>query len=100
MAVASITALTFWTLRRGIVAVYTHDAEVTAVALSLIGYLVVFHVFDALQGIIGFVLRAYRVVVVPMLIYAVALWSLGLGGQMFWASVGCSVDRAAPPACG
>ena len=80
VAVASITALTFWTLRRGIVAVYTHDAEVTGVALSLIGYLVVFHVFDALQGIIGFVLRAYRVVVVPMLIYAVALWSLGLGG--------------------
>ena len=80
VAVASITALTFWTLRRGIVALYTHDAEVTGVALSLIGYLVVFHVFDALQGIIGFVLRAYRVVVVPMLIYAVALWSLGLGG--------------------
>ena len=80
VAVASITALTFWTLRRGIVALYTHDTEVTGVALSLIGYLVVFHVFDALQGIIGFVLRAYRVVVVPMLIYAVALWSLGLGG--------------------
>ena len=75
-----VTALTFWTFRRGIVQLYTHDAEVTAVALSLIGYLVVFHVFDALQGMIGFILRAYRVVVVPMLIYAVALWSLGLGG--------------------
>jgi MATE family multidrug resistance protein len=80
VVVASITALTFWTFRRGIVALYTHDAEVTGVALSLIGYLVVFHVFDALQGIIGFVLRAYRVVVAPMLIYAVALWGLGLGG--------------------
>ena len=39
-----------------------------------------FHVFDALQAIVGFVLRAYRVVVAPMLIYAVALWGLGLGG--------------------
>jgi MATE family, multidrug efflux pump len=80
VVIASVSALTFWTLRRGIVQLYTHDAEVTGVALSLIGYLAAFHVFDALQGIIGFVLRAYRVVVVPMLIYAVALWGLGLGG--------------------
>ena len=49
-------------------------------ALSLIGYLVAFHVFDALQAIAAFVLRAYRVVVVPTLIYAVALWALGVGG--------------------
>ena len=79
---------------------YTDDAEVTGVALSLIGYLVVFHVFDALQGMIGFVLRAYRVVVVPMLIYAVALWSLGLGGGYVLGFSRCSAARAALPACG
>ena len=49
-------------------------------ALSLIGYLVAFHAFDALQAIAAFVLRAYRVVVVPTVIYAVALWGLGVGG--------------------
>jgi len=37
-------------------------------------------VFDALQGITAFVLRAYRIVVVPTVIYAVALWGLGLVG--------------------
>jgi MATE family multidrug resistance protein len=79
-AVASLTAFTFWSFRREIVGLYTDDQAVTSVALSLIGYLIAFHVFDALQAIAAFVLRAYRVVVVPTLIYAVALWALGLGG--------------------
>jgi MATE family multidrug resistance protein len=77
---ASVTAVTFWALRRGIVGLYTDDSAVTGVALSLIGYLIGFHVFDALQGITAFVLRAYRIAVIPMVIYAVALWGLGLVG--------------------
>ena len=80
VSAASLTAVSFWVLRRWIVGLYTADEAVTAVALSLIGYLVAFHVFDALQAIAAFVLRAYRVVVVPTLIYAVALWALGVGG--------------------
>ncbi len=52
-------------------------------ALSLIGYFAGLHVFDALQGVAASVLRAYRVAVVPMVIYAVALWGPGLiGGYM------------------
>jgi MATE family multidrug resistance protein len=77
---ALLTAFTCWSLRRGIVALYTSDAAVTSVALSLIGYFAAFHVFDALQGITAFVLRAYKVTIVPTVIYAVALWGLGLVG--------------------
>jgi MATE family multidrug resistance protein len=77
---ASLTALAFWVLRRWIVGLYTADAAVASVALSLVWYLVAFHVFDALQAIAAFILRAYRVVVVPTLIYAVALWALGVVG--------------------
>jgi MATE family multidrug resistance protein len=80
VAAAVVTSAAFWTFRRGILSLYTADAAVTAVALSLIGYMVAFHVFDAFQSTVNFVLRAYRVVVAPMLVYAVALWSLGLGG--------------------
>jgi MATE family multidrug resistance protein len=80
VAAATLTALTVWTLRRGIVGLYTGDAAVAGVALSLIGYFVAFHVFDALQAITAFVLRAYKVTVVPTVIYAVALWGLGLAG--------------------
>ena len=80
VATASATVLTIWVLRREIVGLYTDDGAVAAVTLSLIGYLVVFHVFDALQGITAFVLRAYKIAVVPTVIYAVALWGLGLIG--------------------
>jgi MATE family multidrug resistance protein len=80
VATASATVVTIWVLRREIVGWYTDDAAVAAVTLSLIGYLVAFHVFDALQGITAFVLRAYKIAVVPTVIYAVALWGLGLIG--------------------
>jgi multidrug resistance protein, MATE family len=82
---ASVTAVTIWVLRREIVGLYTDDDAVTAVTLSLMGYLFAFHVFDALQGITAFVLRAYRIAVVPTVIYAVALWGLGLVGGYFVA---------------
>jgi MATE family, multidrug efflux pump len=77
---ALATVVTIWLLRREIVALYTDDDAVAGVTLSLIGYLVAFHVFDALQGITAFVLRAYKIAVVPTVIYAVALWGLGLIG--------------------
>jgi MATE family multidrug resistance protein len=69
-----------WTLRRPIVALYTTDPVVAGVALSLIGYLIAFHFFDAVQGVAGFVLRAYKIAVVPTVIYGVALWGFGLVG--------------------
>ena len=80
VAAASVTAAVLWALRRGLVGLYTSDGAVAAVALSLIGYMVAFHVFDALQAVAAFVLRAHRIVLVPTLIYAVVLWGLGLSG--------------------
>jgi MATE family multidrug resistance protein len=80
VAAAAVTSVTFWTFRRGVIGLYTDDAAVGGVALSLIGFLVSFHIFDALQGITAFVLRAYRIAVAPMVVYAVVLWGLGLVG--------------------
>jgi MATE family multidrug resistance protein len=78
--VASLTASVVWTFRPSVVGLYTNDQAVASVALSLIGYFVGLHVFDALQGLTAFVLRAYRIVVVPTVIYAFALWGPGLIG--------------------
>ena len=83
MTAAVIAALLLWTLREQIVGLYTTDAAVAAVALSLLGVAAVFHVFDAAQGMSSFVLRGYRQTFWPMLIYGVALWGLGLGGGMW-----------------
>ncbi len=73
-------ALAVWTLRHPIVRTYTSDAAVAAVALTLIPYLAAFHVFDALQTAVGFVLRAHKRAVAPTVVYALALWGVGLFG--------------------
>ena len=78
--VALVTSSILWFGRGTIVGFYSDDEGVRAVALSLIGFVAVFHCFDAIQGICGFILRAYKRAVAPMLIYTVSLWGVGLCG--------------------
>ncbi len=80
LGVALGVALAFWLLRGPVVRLYTSDPGVEAMALSLIGLAVLFHVFDAVQGMSTFILRGYRQTFWPMVIYGVALWGFGLGG--------------------
>lgn len=86
--VSASLALAVWMLRGAIVRLYTNDAAVAAVALTLIPYLAAFHVFDALQTGVGFVLRAHKRAVSPTVIYALALWGVGLFGGYHVAFVG------------
>jgi MATE family multidrug resistance protein len=66
-----------------IVAVYTHDSAVAAVAAGLVAWIVWFHPADALQAVAAFILRSYRVARMPLLILAISLWGVGLGGG-YW----------------
>jgi len=83
--VAAVTVLTVWTLRGGIVRLYSRDPAVAATALTLIPYLAAFHFFDALQTVASFVLRAYKLAIAPTVIHAAALWGLGVAGGYFVA---------------
>lgn len=67
-------------LREPLLHAYTHDAVIIAAAMPLLGWVMLFHVTDAAQTLAAFVLRAYRIAVVPMVIYALAVWGVGLGG--------------------
>lgn len=69
-----------YSLREPVIALYTTDPSVAAAALVLTGWLVWFHGADALQTMAALVLRAFHVATLPVLIYAVALWGVGLGG--------------------
>lgn len=84
MAMAAIGSLAvgllLWLAAFPLVAAYTDDAAVRAVALGLIGYVAIYQFFDALQTIAGHVLRAYRVTFVPMLIQTFCFWGIALGG--------------------
>jgi len=63
-----------------VVQLYTHDAAVVAAALPLLAWVALFHTADAAQAVASFVLRAYRIATLPMIIFAVSLWGVGLGG--------------------
>ena len=80
LLVAAAMGGAVYLLREPILGVYTRDAAVIAAALPLLAWVALFHVADAAQTIAAFVLRAYRIATVPMLIYVAAIWGVGLGG--------------------
>jgi MATE family multidrug resistance protein len=77
---AAGTVSLLWTLRGEIVRLYTGDPAVAAMAFTLIPFLAAFHFFDALQTVVTFVLRAYRIALAPTMVHAVALWGIGVVG--------------------
>ena len=79
-AVASLLGAGVYFGREAVIGLYTRDAAVAAAALPLLAWLALFHATDAVQTIAAFVLRAWRIATVPMVIYAGTLWCIGLGG--------------------
>jgi len=67
-------------LRRELVGLYTRDATVLAIAVPLLPFIAFYQMFDALQVMAAFILRAYKIALVPTVIYALSLWGVGLGG--------------------
>ena len=66
--------------RHGIAGIYSRTPEVAALAASLLVWLSLFHLGDAAQALLVWVLRCYRVVVAPLVAYCVLLWGVGLAG--------------------
>jgi multidrug resistance protein, MATE family len=80
-AILSVTiGCIVWLARHAIARAYTPDAAIIASALPLYVFIAFYQLFDAVQVTTAFVLRAYKVAIVPTLMYAVALWGIGLGG--------------------
>ena len=69
-----------WLLRDTIVHAYTPNPKIAATALPLFVFIAFYQLFDSIQVTTAFVLRAYKIAVVPTVMYAVALWGVGLGG--------------------
>jgi multidrug resistance protein, MATE family len=75
-----ILSTTLFFTRELLVPLYTRNREVIAMVVPLLGWVVVFHLFDALQALCVFVLRCFRVTVAPLVVYTLLLWGAGLGG--------------------
>lgn len=77
---AAVMGGAVYAAREPVLGLYTRDPLVLAAALPLVAWVALFHVADAAQTVAAFVLRAYRIAVVPVVIYVAALWGVGLGG--------------------
>lgn len=84
-----------WALRGPIVGLYTDRPEVAAAALPLLAWVLGFHVVDAAQTLTAFVLRAWHVAALPMAIYLLAVWGVGIGGGQWLAFGGDAAGAAA-----
>lgn len=95
---AVLTAAALFMGRPLILAAYTDDPNVAAVATTLLTIIPLFHLCDSMQCINSYVLRAYKVAVVPLLLQIVTLagigllggWWLGFGpgkGQLEWLRI-------------
>ena len=80
VGIAAAMGCAVYLLREHILRAYTRDPLIIAAALPLLAWVVVFHIADAAQTVAGFVLRAYRITTVSLVIYVAALWGVGLGG--------------------
>ncbi|HTJ95848.1 MAG TPA: MATE family efflux transporter [Rhodocyclaceae bacterium] len=106
MAAGLSLSLLLWLGAPLIASAYTNDATVHRIAVPLIGLVAIYHIADALQAAAVNILRGFKHTTAPMLIYAGALWGIGLGGgyqlgvvrgmgaQGFWVAAIASIALA------
>ena len=82
---SSMLGLLLWLVAEPLTAAYTTDAAVQAVALSLIVYVAIYQVFDALQTVAAYALRGYKITFAPMFVHIVCFWGVGLFGGWWLA---------------
>jgi multidrug resistance protein, MATE family len=73
---------------------YTQSSEVAALAATLLLWLMLYHVADAVQVFCVFTLRCYGITVLPLITYTVLLWGLGLAGG-YVVAYGVGFDASA-----
>jgi MATE family multidrug resistance protein len=78
--VAGVIGSAIWLGAGALARTYTTDAQVAAAAATLLAIVAVYHVADAMQAVMAQVLRGYKRAMAPMVIYAISLWGVGLGG--------------------
>jgi MATE family multidrug resistance protein len=74
--------------RDTLASLFSADVAVTLAAASVLGWVAVYHLVDALQAVCAFMLRCYKMTLLPLIIYSIMLWGVGLWGAYAWAYLG------------
>jgi multidrug resistance protein, MATE family len=72
-------------LSQQIASAYSSSPQVANTASGLLLFVALYHMADAWQTIGCFLLRCWRITVMPMFVYALTLWAVGLGGGFLLA---------------
>ncbi len=59
---------------------YSSSPPIVSLASSLLVWVALYHLADATQALCAFLLRCYRITLLPLALYGVLLWGLGLYG--------------------
>ncbi|MGB6009011.1 MATE family efflux transporter [Castellaniella sp.] len=94
---ALLTNLILISAQGPIVRLYTDDLQVAVIALALLQIAPWFHFWDAMHCISAYVLRAYKIAIVPLILQITALTGLGLVGG-WWLGYGPQAGALAPVA--
>lgn len=73
---------------------YSGSPEIVALASSLLLWVAFYHLADATQALCAFLLRCYRITLLPLVLYGVLLWGLGLYGGYTLAYQGFAARAA------
>lgn len=92
LAFMSFTAILFWVIPRTLIGLYLdtsvpENAEVVALAISLLGVAAVFQVFDGIQVAALGALRGLKDTRIPMFICFISYWLVGLSVGMSLAFI-------------
>jgi MATE family multidrug resistance protein len=94
LALVLSSALAFG--KDGLASLFSSDVVVTMAAASVLGWVALFHLVDAIQAVCAFVLRCYKITLLPLIIYSIMLWGVGLWGANVWAYHGLGPFNSRP----
>ncbi len=73
-------AATLLIVKNTVAGIYSNQMNVVLLSASLLGWVALYHLADAMQTLSVFILRSYRITVGPLVVYCMLLWGGGLGG--------------------
>ncbi len=94
VSAALLLSTTLFLARTVLAAVYARSPDVVAMAVTLLGWVALYHLADALQAVCVFLLRCFGVAIAPLAVYCVLLWGMGLTGGYLLAYRGLGAWQA------
>ncbi len=92
---ALLGATLLFTGRETVARAFSTDPQVVQAATLWLAWVALYHLADAVQAVCAYLLRCYRITLLPLIVYTTLLWGVGLYGGYRLAYQG--LNRAAWP---